>query len=104
MGSKVLTRRRGKKYEYRFESASVGGKRQWISRGGFDTAGEAYAAGMTAWQEYRNSGLKFTPSQMSVADFLNYWLDNYGVSNFKDTTLTNYRKKIKNHIVPAIGK
>ena len=59
---------------------------------------------MTAWQEYRNSGLKFTPSQMSVADFLNYWLDNYGVSNFKDTTLTNYRKKIKNHIVPAIGK
>lgn len=57
MGSKVLTRRRGKKYEYRFESASVGGKRQWISRGGFDTAGEAYAAGMTAWQEYRNSGL-----------------------------------------------
>ena len=55
MGSKVLTRRRGKKYEYRFESASVGGKRQWISRGGFDTAGEAYAAGMTAWQEYRNS-------------------------------------------------
>ena len=23
MGSKVLTRRRGKKYEYRFESASV---------------------------------------------------------------------------------
>ena len=104
MGSKVLTRRRGKKYEYRFESASVGGKRQWISRGGFDTAGEAYAAGMTAWQEYRSSGLKFTPSQMSVADFLNYWLDIYGTFNYKDTTLTNYRKKVKNHIVPAIGK
>ena len=61
MASKVSTRKRGKKYEYRFESASVGGKRQWISRGGFDTAGEAYAAGMTAWQEYRSSGLKFTP-------------------------------------------
>lgn len=39
MAGKVSTRKRGKKYEYRFEGATVGGKRQWITRGGFATAG-----------------------------------------------------------------
>ena len=104
MAGKVSTRKRGKKYEYRFEGAPVGGKRQWITRGGFATAGEAYAAGMTAWQEYRDSGLKFTPSQLSVADFLDHWLQEYGSVNFKETTRSNYEKKIRTLIKPAIGK
>lgn len=104
MAKKVLTRKRGKVWEYRFEGAMVGGKRQWVTRSGFTSDAEAYAAGMTAWQEYQVSGLKFTPSQLSVADFLDHWLREYCEVNLKDTTVLNYRKKINNLIKPALGK
>ena len=40
MATEVLIRERksakhGKTYEYRFETASISGKRQWITKGGF---------------------------------------------------------------------
>ena len=40
MATEVLIRERksakhGKTFEYRFETASIGGKRQWVSKGGF---------------------------------------------------------------------
>lgn len=110
MAGKVLTRRRKNRageytsWEYRFQSASVDGKRQWITRAGFQTEQEAYAAGVVAYQEYQNSGVRFTPSEISVSDFLDYWLKEYCETNLKETTVLNYQKKLKNLIKPAIGK
>lgn len=104
MAKKVLTRKRGDWWSYRFEGASVGGARQWITQSHFETEDEAYKAGLAAYNEYQNSGLKITPTELSVADFLDYWIREYCQTNLKDTTTYNYQKKIKNLIAPAIGK
>lgn len=102
--SKVLTRQRSSgKWLYRFETASVNGKRKWISKGGFDTQSEAYDAGVEAYNQYKNTGKTFTPSDMSVADYLDYWIAQYCKVNLKKTTVENYEKKIRLYIKPALG-
>ena len=90
-------------WEYRFEAAKVEGKRRSISKAGFRTKKEAEAAGARAMAEYNAAGLKFEPSEMSYADFLDYWFDNYVLMSCKVNTQTAYRNIIKNHLKPAIG-
>lgn len=104
MAGKVLTRKRGNWWSYRFEGAAVDGKRQWITQSHFPSQEDAYVAGIAAYQEYQNSGLKLTPTELSVSDFLDYWIKEYCVVNLKNTTVVNYQKKIKNIIKPYIGK
>lgn len=99
----LYTRKRGKKWEYRFEVAPIDGKRKQESKGGFATQKEALKEGNKALSEYNNSGIVFTPSELSVSDYLDYWLKNYCEINLKAGTVTNYRKKINNHIRPALG-
>ena len=41
-------------WEYRFEMASVDGKRRQMSKSGFKTEKEAYNAGIAALNEYNN--------------------------------------------------
>ena len=80
------------------------GKRKQYSKSGFNTKKDAMEAGNKAYAEYTQTGLSFTPSEMSVSDYMNYWMDNYCKINLKQTTISNYAKKMKNHILPAIGK
>lgn len=101
--SNVRTRKRGKYWEYEFDAAKVAGKRNRISKSGYKTKAEAVAAGAAAMAEYNNSGIKFIPSEMSYADFLDYWMESYCLITLKKTTLDNYRKRIKAHIKPALG-
>lgn len=103
MGS-VTARKRGTKWSYRFEIASIAEKRQWATGSGFKTKAEALEAGNVAYNEYKNAGLKFTPSKMSVSDYLDYYYETYCKTNLKDTTLRNYEKHIRLHIKPALGK
>ena len=58
----LRTRKRGKGWEYSFESARVDGKRKSISKGGFKTKAEALAAGTQAKAEYDSAGVVFKPS------------------------------------------
>ena len=88
--AELITRKRGAKWEYRFQIASVGGKRQYKSKSGFRTKAEALEAGTKALNEYNLSGFAFTPSEISFADYLDLWLDTYCKTNHKATTLTNY--------------
>lgn len=90
-------------WEYRFEAAKIDGKRKHISKSGFRTKKEAEDAGAKALAEYNNAGLKFEPSEISVSDYLDYWLDNYCKLNIADSTMTSYRNIIKNHFKPRIG-
>ena len=100
----INTRKRGNKWEYYFEIAKIDGKRKRISKGGFSTKSEAVKAGSEAYNEYNNSGQKFVPSEISMNDYLNHWLETYCTTNLKESTLTNYRKRIRLHIIPKIGK
>ena len=101
--SNVRTRKRGKYWEYEFDAAKVAGKRNRISKSGYKTKAEAVAAGAAAMAEYNSSGIKFIPSEMSYADFLDYWMESYCLITLKKTTLDNYKKRIKSHIKPSLG-
>lgn len=108
MASEVMVRERksakhGKTYEYRFEIASIGGERKWMSKGGFLSAKEARKAGMEALKEYALCGAAEKTAQISFSDFLDEWMQNDCKYNLKETTISNYRKRIENHIKPELG-
>lgn len=90
-------------WEYRFEAAKVDGKRKHISKAGFRTKKEAEIAGTKALAEYNNAGLTFEPSEVSVSDFLDYWMKNYCQMNIADSTFTGYKNIIETHLKPRIG-
>ncbi|WP_303341538.1 tyrosine-type recombinase/integrase [uncultured Duncaniella sp.] len=90
-------------WEYRFEAARINGKRKHISKAGFATKKEALNAGAIALATYENAGKVFVPSELSVADYLNYWIEKYAEMNLADATVAAYKNIIKNHIVPRIG-
>lgn len=100
----INTRKRGKKWEYYFETAKMDGKRKRISKGGFNTKAEAINAGVEALHEYQNAGTVIVPAEISVHDYMNYWIDIYCLPNLKPSTVANYRKYIRLHISPVIGK
>ena len=70
-------RKRGKTWEYSFEKASIGGKRQYVYKGGFKTKSAAATAGAAAMNEYNLAGFVFTPQEISVADYLDLWMESY---------------------------
>ncbi|MFT3951751.1 MAG: tyrosine-type recombinase/integrase [Oscillospiraceae bacterium] len=102
--SEINTRKRGKYWEYRFEGAKINGDRKQITKGGFSTKKEALTAGTKALTEYNNAGLHFVPSEISVNDYLDYWMDIYCRINLKPVTVKNYEKKIRLYIKPCLGK
>lgn len=90
-------------WEFRFEAASVDGKRNQISKSGFRTKKDAEVAGAKALAEYNNAGLHFEPSEISFADYLDYWFDNYVKMSCKYNTQVGYTYIIENHLKPALG-
>ena len=109
MKQNIIIRKRksvkhGTTFEYRFETASIGGQRKWISKGGFLDENTARIEGIKALNEYNTCGQVVEPTKMSVADFLEHWLLNDCSATLNEITILNYRKKIKNLIVPYIGK
>ena len=95
--------KRGKYWQYRFDVAKVDGKRKQISKSGFKTKKEALAAGVKALSEYNSSGSLFQPSEVSVADYLDYWVDSYCKMNLKYNTQLGYIRIIENHLKPTFG-
>ena len=86
----INIRKRGNVYEYFFEGAKVNNKRTRISKSGFKTKAEAYEYGLRAYEEYNNGGIK-RESQMSYADYLDYWMKEYFEINFKYKTAERYK-------------
>ena len=109
MKQNIIIRKRasakhGTTYEYRFETASIGGQRKWISKGGFLDENTARIEGIKALNEYNTCGQVVEPTTMSFADFLEHWLIHDCTATLNEITIINYRKKIKNLIVPYLGK
>lgn len=97
----LIARKRNEKWEYSFETASIDGKRKRKSKGGFSTKKECLIAGNNALSEYNKTGVAFTPSSMSVSDYLDYWFTNYVLMNNKPSTQIIYKYAIdiaKNYI------
>lgn len=99
----VSVSKRGTKWQYRFEGASVGGKRKQYSKSGFRTKKEALEAGTKALAEYNNAGIYFEPSTVSVSDYMTYWLENEVKINMTLGTYQTYSSVVRNRIKPALG-
>lgn len=99
----IHLRKRGNKWYYSFEVASVDGKRKRIERVGGVKKGDALAKGIQALNEYNNSGQHFEPSTVSVADFLDYYTDNNSMINNRYNTLLGYIGVIEKHLKPRFG-
>lgn len=54
--------------------------------------------------EYNSSGQSFTPSELSVSDYLDYWFDNYCKTNLKYNTQLGYLSIIENRLKPQFGQ
>lgn len=102
--STVHARKRGNKWEYRFEAAAVGGQRKQICKSGFLTKKDAMEAGAKAYNEYTQAGAVFVPNNSSFSDYLDYWLNSYCRNNLKAVTQNSYKKKINVLIKPTLGK
>lgn len=99
----LRTRKRGKNWEWSFEGARIGGKRNSMSKGGYHTKAEAVAAGTQAKAEYDRAGRVFSPADISVSDYLDYWLKTQVITNMAHNTYLDYEGKIRNHIKPQLG-
>ena len=91
-------------YEYAFEIASVDGKRKRKTKSGFRTKREAKEAGKLAQQTYENVGRPIEPSEISVSDFFDKWIENDCKLSCKDVTVKAYEKKIRLYIKPSLGE
>ena len=100
----IYVRKRGKKWEYRFEAAKVGEKRRQITQSGFATKKEALQAGTDALASYNAAGVLIKQTDVSVSDYLDHWMKSYCSVALKDSTKYNYEKNIRLRIAPAIGK
>lgn len=90
-------------WRYRFEAAPVGGKRRRVEKSGFRTKKEALVAGTKAYNEYLNVGRTFVPSEISVADYLDEWLE-LRKPELRPNSIRTYSNRIKYQIKPALGK
>ena len=99
----VTVQKRGEVYQYKFEIASIDGKRKFKNKSGFATKSEAKQAGIIAYNEYLNTGHSFKPKTMSYSDYLDYWMKEHCEINLKYHTIQAYQNIIKNHIKPKLG-
>lgn len=97
-------RKSGTVYEYYFEIAPVDGVRKWASKSGFKTKKEAKEAGKKAQELYERAGQLIIPSEMSVSDFLDMWIENDCKTDLKEVTVAGYEKRIRLYIKPKLGQ
>lgn len=100
-------RKRGKTWSYYFDTAKINGQRNKIEKGGFKTQKEAVTARAKAIAEYNNTGRTFSFSEMSVSDYLDYWLENAIRKNidhgYTYQTYKGYKQKINGKLKPGFG-
>ncbi|WML56675.1 site-specific integrase [Neobacillus sp. PS2-9] len=78
------------------------GKRTRIKRS-FNTKKEAKIAMAEALLEVKNNRNKPNNVQISVGEYLSYWLENYAKTNTKPKTYAEYEKIVRAHLKPSLG-
>lgn len=100
----VVYQRRGSKWWYRVELERdvLTGERRWEYKGGFNSDEDAWAAAMKAKADIAG-GQRVTPSKLTVAGFLQEWLDAVRHS-LKPSTYASYVDIRDDYVVPKIGR
>jgi integrase len=79
------------------------GNRKRIKRRGFKKISEAKTAMAELMLDLKNGNLNSLNENMSLNQYLDYWLENYAKTNTKPKTFVEYEKIINTHIKPALG-
>ena len=87
----INIRKRGNVYQYCFEAGKVNGKRKQITKCGFRTKNEAFAAGQKAYNEFIN-GESIIECNMLYSEYLDYWMKEYFEINYKYSTAKRYKE------------
>ena len=96
-------RKRGSMWSYYFDLGKINGKRKKKEKSGFRTKKEAETALAKAISEYNNAGLVFEPTEISLADYLDYWFDIHVKVNLKYNTQRAYKGIIERQLKPKFG-
>lgn len=96
-------RKRGSTWSYYFDLGKVDGKRKKKEKGGFRTKKDAEAALAKALNEYNTAGTVFTPTEITVSDYLDQWFDLFCKLNLKYNTQVGYLRIIEAHLKPRFG-
>ena len=102
--AEVTARKRGSKWEYRFEGVAIDGKRKQYSKSGFRTKKEALLAGAEAFSVFSRTGKIFEPKDMSISDLIDFYLENYVKANLTVGAYRTYERLARRQIKPALGK
>jgi integrase len=98
-------RKRGEKWCFVVELPrdEVTGKRRqkWFS--GFNSKKEAQQALIEKLREIQ-TGLLVDTNDMTVAEYMNYWLENYAKVSCRHTTYSVYTQRTTRYVLPAIGR
>ena len=73
----ISVTKRGKYWQYRFDTGKIDGVRKQVSKSGFKSKKDAMQAGIKAANEYFNTGIVLKKSTITLSDYLDYWLDTY---------------------------
>ncbi|WP_353180461.1 tyrosine-type recombinase/integrase [Delftia acidovorans] len=98
-------RKRGDVWYYYFDAGKIDGKRNKVEypAEGAKTKTEALSVLRKKITEFENNGTVFRPSEISVHDYLKYWMREYVELKLKPNTQYNYESIIRLHILPALG-
>lgn len=95
-------RKRGSSWTYQIEYKDEDGHRKQLSKGGFKTKKDAQTA--AAEIELKISKHEFYQNKkMTVADFLDKWVNDYARHSLKESSFKNREIMIRARIIPAIG-
>ena len=90
------------RWQYVVELATIGGKRQRVTRGGFTTE-KAMKAALRRELQAREGGAHAEPSRLSFADYLNdHWLP-WIEQHRRPTTHDLYARHVRLHVMPTLG-
>ncbi len=100
----IRLEKRGKTWQYSFEGTKNElGKRTRIAKGGYKTKSAASEAGAKAYAEYSETGLQFETNHVTLREFVDFWIEQYCKLNLKKSAVDNYKKRLRYHILPALG-
>ncbi len=101
-------RKRGNTWYYYFDMGIVDGKRirpeYSATAEGANTKAEAEAILRRKILEYENAGTVFKPQEITLHDYLDFWMKEYVELELEPNTYYNYESTICNHITPYLGK
>ena len=100
--AEVTARKRGNKWEYRFELTSSGKRRQF-SKSGFDTKREALIAGNEKFSQYNKTGVLLKDEKIGFRDMCESWL-RMSESHVKETSMIQYRHIVQKFLLPRFDR